>query len=148
MELAWWHWVVVGLALGMGELALGSFFVIWFGLGALVVGVALVLIPGLAFSSQIVLWTLASILFTVLWFALGKRRGVQTRSGQADTVIGEIGVLAAAVEPFQKGQVRFQKPLMGSEAWTCIADEPIAAGERVRVLAVDGQLLKVGRVAK
>ena len=34
---------------------------------------------------------------------------------------------------------------MGSEVWTCLADEAIAAGERVKVVAVDGQLLKVGR---
>ena len=57
--------------------------------------------------------------------------------------LGEIGVLVRAVEPFGKGEVRFQKPLMGSEVWPCLSDEALAAGERVRVQAVDGQLLKV-----
>jgi hypothetical protein len=41
--------------------------------------------------------------------------------------------------------VRFQKPVMGSDVWPCLADEVIAAGERVRVLAVDGQILRVGK---
>ena len=52
-------------------------------------------------------------------------------------------MLVRAVEPFGKGEVRFQKPLMGSEVWPCLSDEALAAGERVRVQAVDGQLLKV-----
>jgi len=34
---------------------------------------------------------------------------------------------------------------MDSDVWPCIADEAIAAGERVKVVAVDGQLLKVMR---
>jgi membrane protein implicated in regulation of membrane protease activity len=34
---------------------------------------------------------------------------------------------------------------MGSDIWPCLADEAIGAGERVRVLAVDGQILKVGK---
>ncbi len=144
MELAWWHWVVAGIALALGELGLGSFFVIWFGLGALVVGMALLALPGLAFSTQIILWTLSSLVMTGLWFLFGRGKDAQLGAGQAADVIGEIGVLVSAVEPFQKGQVRFQKPLMGSEVWPCIADEAIAAGQRVRVVMVDGQLLKVG----
>ena len=32
--IEWWHWVLGGLGLVLLELALPSFFVIWFGLGA------------------------------------------------------------------------------------------------------------------
>ena len=34
MQPLWWHWIVFGLCLGMAELVLPSFFIIWFGLGA------------------------------------------------------------------------------------------------------------------
>ena len=142
MELEWWHWLVLGLALGLAELAIPSFFIIWFGLGALVVGLALLVVT-MSVTAQFALWTAASVILTILWFRVFRHQVRQTRSGQADEVIGEVGVLVAAVEPFQRGQVRFQKPLMGSETWPCIADTQIAAGERVRVAAVDGQLLKV-----
>ena len=144
MQLEWWHWMVAGLALGMGELAVGSFFIIWFGLGAMVVGLALLVAPTLGFTAQLSLWTLASVTLTVLWFKVFRQRG-GPGAGQANDALGEIGVLVRAVEPFQKGEVRFQKPVMGSEVWTCLADEAIAAGERVKVVGVDGQLLKVGR---
>ncbi|KAF0164962.1 MAG: hypothetical protein FD157_1643 [Rhodocyclaceae bacterium] len=149
MELAWWHWMVLGLGLGLLELVVPSFFIIWFGLGALLVGIAMLAAPGIAFSTQIVLWTLASVAMTVFWFRVFRKDGGKTRSGQANEVLGEIGVLVRAVEPLGvesgRGEVRFQKPVMGSDVWPCLADEAIAAGERVRVLAVDGQLLKVGK---
>ena len=42
----------------------------------------------------------------------------------------------AGVGPAEK--VRFQRPVLGSEEWVCVADSPIAAGERVKVIAVEG----------
>ncbi|MBK6907094.1 MAG: NfeD family protein [Rhodocyclaceae bacterium] len=143
MSPLWWHWIILGLALAVVELAVPSFFIIWFGLGALVVGLTMLVWPGLELTPQITLWTAASIAFTTLWFTVLRKQGGDTRTGQADEALGEIGVLVSAVEPFQRGEVRFQKPVMGAEVWPCIADTAIAAGARVRVSAVDGQLLKV-----
>lgn len=149
MELAWWHWMVLGLGLGLTELVVPAFFIIWFGLGALLVGIAMLAAPGMAFSTQILLWTAASVAMTVLWFRVLRKDGGKTRSGQANEVLGEVGVLVRAVEPLGvapvQGEVRFQKPILGADVWPCLADEAIAAGERVRVLAVDGQFLKVGK---
>lgn len=143
--------MVLGMGLALVELALPSFFIIWFALGALFVGVALLLIPALGFTVQILLWTAASVVMTVLWFKFF-RNASRTRAGQADEALGEIGVLVRTIEPLGvpggssgRGEVRFQKPVMGADVWPCMADEAIAAGERVKVLAVDGQLLKVGK---
>jgi membrane protein implicated in regulation of membrane protease activity len=103
----------------------------------------------MGFGTQVLWWTVASVLMTVLWFRVFRHDADKTRSGQADEALGEIGVLVRAAEPLGigsgRGEVRFQKPVMGSDVWPCIADEAIAAGERVKVLAVDGQLLKVGK---
>lgn len=149
IELVWWHWMILGLGLGIVELVIGSFFIVWFGLGALLVGVVLLVMPGMLFSTQILIWTAASVALTMLWFWISGKNKDRTRSGQADEVLGEIGVLVRAIEPLGiqsgRGEVRFQKPVMGSDVWPCLADEAISAGERVRVLAVDGQLLKVGK---
>ncbi len=140
--------MVLGLGLALAELALPSFFIIWFALGALLVGVALLLAPMLGFAAQVLLWTVASVAMTVLWFKFF-RNASKTRSGQADEVLGEIGVLVRAIEPLGvssgRGEVRFQKPVMGADLWPCMADEAIAAGARVQVVAVDGQFLRVGK---
>ena len=39
--LEWWHWIVLGLVLTLAELAVPAFFIVWFGLGALGVGLVL-----------------------------------------------------------------------------------------------------------
>lgn len=146
MTLEWWMWIVGGIALIIAELAVPAFFIIWFGLGALFVGVLTLLLPALSATAQIVIWTLASLALVVLWFKVFKQGFDKTRIGTADgEVIGEIGLLAAPVAPFQRGKVRFQRPLLGAEEWVCLADEVIAAGERVRVLAIEGSFLKVSK---
>lgn len=145
MELAWWHWAVGGIVLIVAELVVPSFVLIWFGLGALVVALAVAL-GAISFTFQLALWLIVSLILVAVWFKVFKPNMHKTKIGMADAgVVGEIGVLVRDVAPFEKGAVRFQKPLLGDDVWECIADEAIGSGERVRVVAVEGNFLKVGR---
>mgnify|MGYP000075370897 CR=1 FL=1 len=54
MDFEWWHWIVLGLGLVVAELAVPAFFIIWFGLGALLVGLVLLVVP-LGATAQIAL---------------------------------------------------------------------------------------------
>jgi membrane protein implicated in regulation of membrane protease activity len=144
--IEWWHWVLGGLGLVLLELAVPSFFVIWFGLGALLVGLALLTIPTLSLTAQIAAWIVASVVMVVLWFRVFKRSQHKTLIGTAaGEVIGEVGLLVSAVAPFQRGKVRFQRPVLGAEEWVCIAESAITAGERVRVVSVEGSFVKVAK---
>jgi len=146
MNLEWWQWAVLGIALVLAELAIPAFFVIWFGLGALLVAGLLWVAPGLSLTAQVALWTLASLGMVVLWFRVFKPGSHKTRIGTAaGEVIGEVGLLVGPVAPFQRGKVRFQRPVLGADEWVCLAEEAIAAGERVKVVAVEGSFLKVAR---
>jgi len=145
MELAWWHWAVGGIVLIVAELAVPSFVLIWFGVGALAVALLVaVAAPGL--TAQLAVWLVVSLALVAAWFKVFKPSMHKTRIGMADAnVVGEVGMLVRDVAPFEKGQVRFQKPVLGSDVWECIADEAIKSGERVRVLDVEGSFLKIGR---
>jgi membrane protein implicated in regulation of membrane protease activity len=146
MTLEWWHWEIAGLALVLLELAVPAFFIIWFGFGAMLVGLVLLVAPGLALSAQIGVWVLASVAMTVLWFRVFKRSQHKTLVGTAaGEVIGEIGLLVSAVAPFERGKVRFQRPVLGAEEWACVAESAIAAGQRVRVVSVEGSYVKVAK---
>lgn len=146
MNPEWWHWIVGGIVLVLAELVIPSFFIVWFGLGALLVGL-LALAFELSPTAQLATWTLASLAMVVLWFRVFKQSFVKTRAGTADGgVIGEIGLLVGAVAPFERGKVRFQRPVLGSEEWVCLADTAIAAGGRVKVVAVEGSFLKVSKI--
>lgn len=144
MTAEWWHWAIAGIALILAELAIPAFVLIWFGLGGLLVAIMLALVPKLSLTSQLAIWLLCSVAFVALWFQVFKPGHLKTRVGASDPdVIGETGLLVRGVAAFERGEVRFQKPILGGEVWSCIADESIAAGERVRVIAVEGSLLKV-----
>lgn len=146
MEILWWHWAVGGIALIVAELVVPSFVLIWFGLGALVVALA-VAGADIGLTAQLALWLLVSLILVAAWFNVFKPGMHKTRIGMADAdVVGEVGLLVRDVAPFEKGEVRFQKPILGADVWECIADEAIGSGARVKVLAVEGSFLKVGRV--
>lgn len=146
MELAWWHWAVGGIVLIVAELFVPSFVVIWFGLSALGVAVFVGLYE-FSLTGQLTLWLVGSLLMLFLWFRVFKPSQHKTHVGMSDAgVIGEVGLLTRPVAPFEKGEVRFQKPVLGSDIWPCIADEAIPAGSRVKILAIEGTFVKVGRV--
>ena len=144
MEMQWWIWLVFGVALILLELVLPTFFILWFGIGAVLVSLIALLAPDLQLDMQVLLWVLFSSVTTVLWFKLFRRKKADVR-WTADSVLGEVGLLTASVSEFQKGRVRFQKPILGNEEWTCIADSDIAAGERVRLTAIEGNTARISR---
>ena len=139
----WWHWMVLGLCLAMLELAVPAFFIIWFGIGAVGVGLILLLTPSLAVATQILLWAGLSSALVALWFRYLKPRTMTTVGTSAASVAGEVGILVHDITPEIRGLVRFQKPVLGSDVWECYADAKLGAGQRVRIVAVQGNFIKV-----
>jgi membrane protein implicated in regulation of membrane protease activity len=148
MQPEWWHWAVAGIVLILAELAIPAFVLVWFGLGALLVALVVAVAPSLDITAQLGLWLVASVALVVLYFKVFKPDSHKTRIGMsAPAMVGEVGLLTSTVSPFARGEVRFQKPLLGTDIWPCIADVEIKAGERVKVISVQGSLLKVGRAS-
>lgn len=139
----WWHWMVLGLILTMAEMAIPAFFVIWFGIAAAGVGVILLAVPELALATQILLWAVLSASLVGFWFRYLKPRTMTAVGTSAASVAGEVGILITTITPDTRAQVRFQKPILGADVWECYADQAITAGERVRIVAVEGSYIKV-----
>jgi len=70
MDIQWWYWIVAGAVLILMELVVPSFFILWFGVGALLVALAMWLLPDLSLTAQIALWSGASLVMVALWFKL------------------------------------------------------------------------------
>lgn len=145
MEPQYWHWLVFGMALIIAEVFIPSFTIFWFGLGAVVVGGLLWIAPNLGLSAQILLWTLFSALLTAFWFLVMKPRMVdKTRAGMSrEALLGETGQVILAPDGERRGMVRFSKPLLGSDEWSFICDEPVHIGDRVQIRDVSGNTLVV-----
>jgi len=147
IEILWRHWALVGFGFILAELALPAFVLVWFGLGGFIVMAAMFLDPALSLATQILLWTLSSIAMMILWFQVFKRGAHKVLVGRASAaLVGEVGLIAEAVAPFKQGKVRFQKPIVGSDIWSCTSQQEIIAGTRVRVESVEGNTVIVKKL--
>ena len=145
MELQYWHWLVFGMILIIAEVFIPSFTIFWFGLGALAVGGLLWIVPAMGLTAQLLLWAILSSLLTAFWFLFMKpRMQDKTRAGMSrEALLGETGQVIRVPEGDRRGLVRFTKPLLGSDEWTFICDEPVELGERVQIRDLSGNTLIV-----
>jgi membrane protein implicated in regulation of membrane protease activity len=149
MNILWWHWLVIGLVMIGLELFIPSFTIIWFGLGAVLVGIVMAIYPGFPLPAQLLTWTVVSVALTFAWFRYFNPRKDKTFAGSAQgAVVGETGLVIRAAEPYARGVVKFQLPLLGADEWPCLADEPLAIGDRVKVIDVEGHVMKVEKIKK
>jgi membrane protein implicated in regulation of membrane protease activity len=142
MTLVWWYWIVFGLLLVVAELAAaGGFYIIFFGVGAIVVG--LLSLFGLAGPEwmQLLLFSALSLGALALfrgrllqWFQSDPQRPL------IDTLVGEIGTASEDLEPAAVGKVELRGTI-----WSARNDsgEAIISGARCRVARVEGLLLHV-----
>jgi len=144
----YWHWVVFGVLLVLSEIALTTFFILWFGVAALIVGAILFLVPDLSLNWQIFIWTLLSSALAVLWFKYLKPLSIdRTKAGLSrESIVGEVGQVIIAPGEARRGRMRFPAPILGADEWIIISSQPLAAGDRVRVKDVSGNSLLVEKV--
>ena len=141
-----WLWVYAGSALMLLELIAPGFILCFFGLSAATVGV-LRFAFGEAFTLtwQLAAFSAFSILYIVLLrqylkkvFVGGK---VETKTDFDNESVGRIGQVTTAINPPLAGRI-----LLGDAEWTAEADEPIAVGANVKVVAQSNLTMKVARV--
>ena len=148
MELVYWHWIVLGIVLMLAEIFIGSFFIFWFGAAAVVVGLSLTIAPSISAPTQLIFWTLLSLVFAVAWFRFLKPISKYvTKAGLSrEALIGEIGQVLSVPNGDKRGMVRFPAPLLGSDEWLIMSQDSLSIGDRVSVKDVSGNSLIVVRV--
>ena len=141
--MAWWIWVILGLALLIAELLLipGGFFITFFGIGAILVG----LVVGVGIVLPVWLeWVLFTI-FSVAALLLLRQRLLAGAIGapgkDIDSLVGETAT-ATSVIPSGGGNGKVE--LRGT-VWNAINVGPVdlSAGAKCKVVAVDGLNLSV-----
>ena len=145
LELVYWHWILLGIALALAEIFLASFTLLWFGLGAILVGLILALFPSMSFQFQLLLWILSSAGFAIFWFKYFRPKMVdKTKAGIArEAHIGESGTVIKEPVEGLRGVVRFPTPVLGDDEWEFICEQEVAAGDRVHIKDFSGNSLIV-----
>jgi len=142
MTLLWWYWIVFGLLLVVAELAAaGGFYIIFFGIGAIVVG--LLSLFGLAGPEwvQLLLFSALSLVALALfrgrllhWFQTDPQHPA------IDTLENEIGVASEDLPPGVVGRIELRGTVWSARNEASVV---IPRGTRCRVMRVEGLVAHV-----
>ena len=141
---AMWIWAALGLLLLAVEMATGTFYVLWLGISALSVAIALWVFPNIAQALQLAMFAALSISSLAIWKLNYKKHETHSRVGQAQgEEIGRTGTVILACSPNQVGKIHFTQGLMGAREWAAVSSELIAKDVEARVTAVEGNQLRI-----
>lgn len=141
-----WVWGALGLVLLALEMATGTFYIVWFGIAAICVSIAMWLFPQLPVAIQFAMFAVLSLGALAIWKLHYQKTETHSRVGQAQgEEIGRVGTVIEAVSPQHNGKIRFTQGLMGSREWTAVSAEPLEIGSDAVVTAVEGNALRIAR---
>ena len=135
--MAWWLWVLLGLALLVVEMVTpGGLFALFFGVSALVVSG----VEALGIAPAWLEWLLFAALGVALLLLLRRpvQAKLQTRHASVDTLVGEVAVPLEDLGPHATGRAELR-----GTSWTArnAGEAPLARGQRCQVQRVDGLTL-------
>lgn len=146
IQTVYWHWLVLGISLIIAEIFIPSFTILWFGLGAILVGIAMSLMD-LTFGSQLLLWTSFSLAFVLLWFRLLKPKAEQRNNEELAkrSSVGEAGQVIKLPTETTRGKLRFTTPVLDQDEWEFVCDSPVKLGDRLQIVEISGNYLVVDK---
>jgi membrane protein implicated in regulation of membrane protease activity len=141
MNMVWWVWLLLGLFLILAEIVTpGGFYVIFFGIGAIVVGI----LAGFDWAGPLWFqWILFSLLSIVALYLFRERLVEMTRGPDHEEVDSLVGETAVVLEEIPAGAIG--KAEMRGTPWSArnISGKALARGERCKVERVEGLMLWV-----
>lgn len=141
-DMVFWHWFVIAIILIVAEIFTMSMFALFVAIAAVLVGITSWIFPDFPVEAQFIAWSVLSLLSLVVWHFYRKanppaetdqpslnRRGTQ----YVDRVF-------TLDEPIVNGTGKIK---VDDSTWKVVCDVDMKKGEKVKVSAVDGVVLKV-----
>ncbi len=145
LEPVYWNWWLLGVVLMAIEAIVPYFFFLWMGVAALLVGLVLTVLPELTWPWQALLFAVLSFGSIVIWQWRLRRYPTQTADSllnrRGHQYVGRVFTLDA---PVMNGHGKIR---VDDSTWKVLVDQDCPAGARLRIVGVDGVILK-GEVEK
>ena len=147
----WVIWLIVAAVFLAAEVFTPGFFLLWFGVGALVAGLLAMLGIG-GFAAHMLVFVIVSVALVVASRTIFERffardAGAPALPSGIETMIGKIGlVVEASRGPLNEGAVKVH-----GSVWTAYPAEgewPLRDGDSVSVERIDGNTIYVRRTAR
>jgi membrane protein implicated in regulation of membrane protease activity len=140
-KLVFWHWLSFALILIILDVAIGAnFLFIWCGASAALVGLIMLVFP-LTWEYQLLVFGLGVMASLILWRKIRKSMPKDniTLNQRSFQYVGRVFTLEEAIVN-GRGKVR-----VDDTVWI-VAGDDMPVGEKVKVVAVDGVILKVTKL--
>jgi hypothetical protein len=145
MQVVYWHWLTLGAILLALEIIVPGAIVMWFGFGAMVTGLVLLLVPSLSVAAQLILFVVLSVISLIAWRKSPWYKEETTPSdtpGLNDRLNSNIGKIYTLSTPIINGRGTVE---VDGTIWQVQgADAP--TGTRVKVVSLDGVFFNVETV--
>ena len=142
-----WVWGLIGIVLLGLEMASGTFYVLWFGIAALIVAIAMLAFPNISQAAQLLTFAVLSLGSLTIWKLYYKKTETHSKVGQAQgEEIGRVGIVTQDTSATHTGKISFVQGVMGSREWVAVSNEPIEIGANASVEAVEGNTLRIKKI--
>ena len=142
-EIVYWHWWVLAGVFFVLEVLSMSFFFLWLGASAVLIGLIVAVAPDISWQLQFTLWAVLSLLGAVGWRVYKKGNPNPIKSDEPKLIrrgeqyVGRTFTLEASIEN------GFGKVKVDDSIWKVECAEDLPEGSKVKVTAVDGTILQV-----
>lgn len=139
-----WHWWIFAAALITFEVLLPTFYLLWTGIAAFIVGLVLWLAPSLAWEIQVVIFAILSVLSIIVWRNYAKKNPVVSDepllNRRGEQYVGRVVTLK---EPIVDGSGKVQ---IDDSTWKIIGDD-CDAGTKIKLIAVNNVIFQVEKIS-
>lgn len=142
--LTQWHWLGLAAIFLIAEVLVSGGFLLWIGISAVVVGILVWIFPHeISWGMQMLLFGAGGVLSSVLWWLYLKHHPIKTDSPNLnlrnEQYVGRIFTLSEAIVN-GRGKIR------SGDSWWSVSGSDLPEGTKVKVIGVDGIILRVIKV--
>ena len=132
-----WFWIILGFLLIGAEFLVPGFWILFFGLSAIITGILNAFLPGVNQGYSIILCAVLGGILLLLsrklfpdFFASKNNTDTSEKNIETDDVAGAIATVTEAITPQRPGKVDFR-----GSAWIATADHDLPVGTTVTIVS-------------
>jgi membrane protein implicated in regulation of membrane protease activity len=141
-QMVFWHWWVLAIILIIAEIFSMSLFALFIAMAAAIVGVLAWILPDMSWTAEFILFSVLSLVSIVGWHYYRKANPLKptdqpSLNRRGSQYVGRVFTLDAATE---NGVGKLK---VDDSTWKIVAEKDFKKGDKVKVIALDGVVLKV-----
>jgi len=139
-SIDFWHWLILAVLLIVLEIMISGAFFLWLGVSAGVVGLVLWVFPDMSWASQLLLFSLISVISIALWRIRLNKHPTESEDDTLNTRTAQyVGRVFTLVEPIIDG---YGKIRVDDSYWQ-VSGPDCEKNKKVKVISADGMVLTV-----